>query len=97
MVPLSEMSASVLFSVIFSMTGLVIIALFACRHGVFDNCCKDKHHEPPQPDRYGIGVAEHEGLGTREVTARRAESEEEGISGDSEEESGRSGGLSEDD
>lgn len=98
---LSEMSAPVWFTVIFAMTGVVIITLFACRNGVFGDCCKGKHHELPPSDRYGIGIGigrspRDEGMDSSEVTARRVESEEEGAYGDPEEESGRSGGLSED-
>ena len=95
------MSAPVWFTVIFAMTGLVIITFFACRHGVFEECCKGKHHELLPSDRYriGIGIRGHatdEGLGSSKVSTIRAESEEEDAYGDHEEESRRSGGLSED-
>ena len=93
------MSAPVWFTVIFAMTGLVIITFFACRHGVFEECCKGKHHELPPSDRYGIGIGGHardEGLDSSKVSTIRAESEEEDAYGDPEGESRRSGGLSAD-
>lgn len=93
------MSAPVWFTVIFACTGVVIITLFACRNGVFGDCCKDKHHGLSPSDRYGIGIgrsATDEGMGSSEVTAVRAEPEEEGSVGDDEEESRRGGRLSSD-
>lgn len=85
---------SVVFTSIFAFTGLCIIILFACRNGVFAKWCSSTNNGTSQP--YGIGVATDEGMDSSKVTARRAEPEEEGAYGDPEEESGRSGGLSED-
>lgn len=95
--PLSEMSAPVWFTVIFAIVGVFFITSFACRNGVFGECCKVKHHELPPSDRYGIGGhARDEGLDSSKVPTIRAESEEEDAYGDPEGESRRSGGLSAD-
>ena len=90
------------FTAIFAITGVVIITLFACRNGVFAECCSSRNHGngTSKSTGYGIGigigVATDAGMDSRKVTARRAEPEEEGAYGDPEEESRRSGGLSED-
>ena len=91
------MSAPVWFTVISTCTGVVIITLFACRNGVCKEWCSSKNNGTTQP--YGIGIgrpARDEGMDSSEVTARRAESEEEDAYGDIEEEGRRSGGLSAD-
>lgn len=95
------MSAPVWFTVIFACTGVFIITLFACRNGVFGDCCSSRNNGTSQP--YGIGIGERtggdttdEGMDSSEVTAVRAEPEEEGAYGDPEEEGRRSGGLSAD-
>lgn len=102
---LSEMSAPVWFTVIFACTGVFIITLFACRNGVFGECCKGRNNGTYQStrDRIGIGIGIRDGgsprseaMGSSQVSAIRAESEEEGVNGSSETESRRSGGLSED-
>ena len=99
------MSAPVWFTVIFACTGVVIITLFACRNGVFAECCSSRNHGngTSKSTRYGIGIgigtrghARDEGLDSSKVSTVRAESEEEGAYGDPEKESRRSGGLSED-
>ena len=88
------MSAPVVFTTIFAMAGLLIIILFACRNGVFGECCSSKNNGNTQP--YGIGVATDAGMDSGKVPTRRAEPEEESAFGDPEEKSRRSGGLSED-
>ncbi len=100
---------SVWFTSLFAFVGLGIIILFACRNGVFGEWCSSRNHGngTTQPTGYGIGIGERtrgharghardEGMDSSEVTTRRAESEEEGAYGDTEEESRRSGGLSAD-
>lgn len=91
--------APVLFTSLFAFVGLSIIILFACRNGVFGECCSSKNNGTSQP--YGIGIGERgpatdEGMDSSKVPTRRAEPEEEGAYGDPEEDSRRSGGFSED-
>lgn len=93
--------AFVLFTSLFAFVGLSIIILFACRNGVFGECCSSKNNGTSQSIGYGIGIGERgpatdEGMDSSKVPTRRAEPEEEGAYGDPEEESRRSGGFSED-
>lgn len=96
----SEMDVPTWFSVLFAAAGLLIVACFAFQYGVFGKCCSFRNHGTRHSVGYGIGVgdgdAKPEGVDSSQVTAVRAESEEEGARGSSETESGRSGGLSED-
>ena len=95
------------FTAIFAITGVVIITLFACRNGVFAECCSSRNHGngTSKSAGYGIGIgigertggyARDEGLDSSKVSTVRAEPEEEGAYGDPEKESRRSGRLSED-
>ena len=99
------MSVPIWFTSIFAFTGLCIIILFACRNGVFAECCSSRNHGngTSKSTGYGIGIgigagghARDEGLDSSKVSTIRAEQEEEGAYGDPEKESRRSGGLSED-
>lgn len=102
------MSVPVWFTVLFSGTGLTIVICFAFQYGVFGECCKGSNNGTPvgthQSTRHRVGVGvgvgggspRSEGMGSSQVSTVRAESEEEGAYGSSEEESRRSGGLSSD-
>lgn len=97
------------FGLLFSITGMAIIIWFAFQHGVLENkcCCRNHGNGTYQStrdrDRIGIGIGigdgrspRSEGMGSSQVSTTGIESEEEGAYGSSEEESRRSGGLSED-
>lgn len=99
------MESSTIFSFLFATTGLIIITVFACKHGVFGERCKRQNaihgaHESTT-DRIGIGVgtrgyARDGGVHSSQVEASGVEQAEESNDGDYEEESRRSGGLSSD-
>lgn len=97
------------FTFLFAMTGIIIITMFACKHGVFGERCRmqNANDGAHQSTTDGIGVGVGVGVGTRgpsrdgrvhqsQVEAYGAEQGEESIDGDDEEESRRSGGLSSD-